>query len=803
MEKPKSSLPKTAQGLRQRAEELLRSIPADMPTMPTVDVQTLVYELNVHQVELEIQNEELRQAQLELSHSRDRYSDLYDFAPIGYVTLTKDGQILEANLTAAIFLGVERTALVGANLSAWIDRDAQDDWYLHRRAVFSSDARQNCEVNMHKADGTPVVVHLESIAFETGQEKRCRTALIDETILKHARQQLAESEQRYRRLTDAMTDYVYRVPVDHGRAGEIVHGANCEALTGFKAEEFLQNPRLWDSMVPREDRALVEQQVACLLSGKPAPPIDHRIQRKDGQIQWVLHTVSPEYDERGQLSAYDGLLRDITKRKEAETALNQLTETLEQRVAEQTHEVQLLAEAISHLAEGVVITDDELDWPGPRIRFVNQAMCRITGYTMDELVGKTPRVLQGAMSDAGTLEHLKSELAAGHSFQCELVNYRKNGTPYDAELFITPLFDSKGHRTNFVSIHRDITERKQAERELSRLAAIVQSSNDAITSKSLDGTIRSWNRAAERIYGYSAKEALGESIMLIVPPERREEELSILERFRRGEQIEHFETVRLCKERRPIDVSLSVSPIRDLAGRIVGASSIARDISERKTLQRQVLGIAEDEQRRIGQDLHDSTQQELSGLGMLAQTLLTSLSKTPDSSLGAQATKLRELATKIVKGIARTHQEVRSIARGLVPLRIGPQGLMDALRELAFRTDELDGVTCAFKCEQPVEVADSVTATHLYRIAQEAITNALRHGQPEHILIALEVDHGQPILQIADDGIGFNSMEASEGMGLKTMRYRASLIGATVTFKPVEAGGTLVSCRVSGGGDIR
>ncbi|MEX1027682.1 MAG: ATP-binding protein, partial [Candidatus Paceibacterota bacterium] len=132
-----------------------------------------------------------------------------------------------------------------------------------------------------------------------------------------------------------------------------------------------------------------------------------------------------------------------------------------------------------------------------------------------------------------------------------------------------------------------------------------------------------------------------------------------------------------------------------------------------------------------------------------------------------------------------------------------PEGLMDALRELASRTDELPGVTCAFKCEQPVDVADSFTATHLYRIAQEALTNALKHARPEHILIALESDNGHPILQVADDGTGFNSSEKSEGMGLKTMQYRASLIGANLAITPVESGGTLVTCKVFGGGNLR
>ena len=135
-------------------------------------------------------------------------------------------------------------------------------------------------------------------------------------------------------------------------------------------------------------------------------------------------------------------------------------------------------------------------------------------------------------------------------------------------------------------------------------------------------------------------------------------------------------------------------------------------------------------------------------------------------------------------------------------MRLVNEGLMDALRELASRTDDLEGITCAFKCEQPVEIANSLTATHLYRIAQEAITNALKHARPEHILISLELHNGQPVLQIADDGTGFDLTEQSDGIGLKTMVYRASLIGANLTITPVEAGGTLVTCKVFGGGSL-
>ena len=125
-------------------------------------------------------------------------------------------------------------------------------------------------------------------------------------------------EQRYQRLLEAVTDYVFHVRVENGRAVETVHASNCEAVTGYTPQEFYANPMLWIAMVPLEDRPIVEQQAACILAGRDAAPIEHRIRRKDGCLRWVLNTVSPQRDGGGQVIGYDGLLRDISDRMEAE-----------------------------------------------------------------------------------------------------------------------------------------------------------------------------------------------------------------------------------------------------------------------------------------------------------------------------------------------------------------------------------------------------------------------------------------------------------------------------------------------------
>ena len=170
----------------------------------------------------------------------------------------------------------------------------------------------------------------------------------------------------------------------------------------------------------------------------------------------------------------------------------------------------------------------------------------------------------------------------------EVIIEKPDGTRVTVSVHIDPIRDRDGAIVGVVNFFHDIRERKQAERTTGLLAAIVDSSDDAIVSKSLDGIITSWNRGAERLFGYSAEEAIGQHIKLIVPHDRQHEEATILERLGRGEQVEHFETVRVRKDGTRLDISLAISPVKDASGRVVGASKVLRDVTERKRVERAV-----------------------------------------------------------------------------------------------------------------------------------------------------------------------------------------------------------------------
>jgi PAS domain S-box-containing protein len=220
------------------------------------------------------------------------------------------------------------------------------------------------------------------------------------------------------------------------------------------------------------------------------------------------------------------------------------------------------------------------------------------GYREEEAVGQSADIIftpedreRGAPE-----EELRKAAEEGKALD-ERWHLRRDGTRFWASGVVTPLLDHEGNLRGFVKVARDQTERKRAVETRLRLAVIVELSDDAIISKDLTGRIESWNAGAERIFGYTEAEAVGQHITIILPPELREEEEDILRRLQAGERIEHFETVRVDKQGRRISVSLSISPIKDAEGRIIGASKIARDITERKRAEEERLRLLENERR--------------------------------------------------------------------------------------------------------------------------------------------------------------------------------------------------------------
>lgn len=233
-----------------------------------------------------------------------------------------------------------------------------------------------------------------------------------------------------------------------------------------------------------------------------------------------------------------------------------------------------------------------------------------------------------------------------------------------------------------------------------------------------------------------------------------------------------------------------ILPYRDEMDRVTGVVVTLIDVTAEKALREDIVTIATLEQQRIGQELHDGTQQELTGLGLLAQSLSESLGAKGEAAEAA-------LAAKLATGIAETNRHVHELSRGLVPVPVGAARLEAALTDLARRTETSAGLECRLEYSAPAEVADDFIATHLFRIAQEAVTNAARHAQATSVQIRLHSGRSELRLEVADNGKGMQQPKPEgSGVGLRIMEDRCALIGGSLTVGQRAGGGTIVSCLV-------
>jgi hypothetical protein len=332
--------------------------------------------------------------------------------------------------------------------------------------------------------------------------------------------------------------------------------------------------------------------------------------------------------------------------------------------------------------------------------------------------------------------------------------------------------------------HMEMQVQKQEE----RLSVTLKSMSDAAIGASPDGTIMSWNRGATRIFGYNEQEVVGKNLGFLTPSFYPNEMPEVLERIKQGEEVEHYESLRQCRDGSIINVSVKVSPIRDPLQRLDGVTIIARDITAKKQLEREILEISEKERGRIGRDLHDSLGQNLTGISLQLKVLESSLDEEGCSDSAEHARTIRAMIQDAI-------QQTRGLAKNLLTVTLKSQGLSAALSELAAYSENLYGssVRCSAQLER--EITDEVTASQLYHIAQEALTNAHHHGEAHNCLIRLREFDYEYLLQIYDDGQGLDSqMEA--GLGLKIMEFRANMINAHLSVKNNESGGVVVSCRV-------
>jgi len=733
---------------------------------------------------------ERERAEEALRESEERYRVVAETASDAIVVIDEDSVILFINGAAERIFGYARAEMLGQRLTMLMPERLRErhqaslERYLdtgRRRLAWSSIQLPG----LHKS-GKEIPLEISFGEFIKDGERLFSCFVRDITERREAEKRLREAETRYRTFAEQIPAVTYvQEPIESSNPKAITYmSPQYETMLGYPRESEMIDEEHWLRMLHPGDRERVlAEEARTDETGEPFK-MEYRVIAGDGRVVWVRDQATLVRDEGGRPLYWLGVQYDVTDQKQAEEALRQSGERYRTFVEQSTEGI-CRFELEVPFSTGLPVEEQiEHFYLHAFIAECNDAMAAMYGYARaEEIVGARLGDLL-PRSVPANVEYLEAFVSSGYRLaDVESHEVDREGNRRCFLNNLTGIVED-GLLARAWGTQRDITERRAAEEERSRLAAIVESSEDAILSKTVHGTITSWNRAAERLYGYSVEEAVGQSISMIVPPDRPDEVPEILRKVRRGERVEHLETVRVTKEGGHIDVSLTVSPVMNQEGKIVGASTIARDITYRKQAEETLRQAREAERNRIARDLHDDILQDIVYALQEIQIVQVLSKDGGDESLDEAAEALR----RSVEGLRGAIFELRikeTLDRSFVS---SLEALLDLNRRRARKSYELDLIV---EDGFPVALSE-VASRELLRIIQEALANVRRHAAARSVRVRLGRDGDLAHVEVADDGRGFDARNPGVGVGQQSMRQRAIELGGELEVESEPDRGTRV-----------
>ena len=560
----------------------------------------------------------------------------------------------------------------------------------------------------------------------------------------------------------------------------------------------------------------LQRRIDQINDGKQTNLFEHRLKRLDGETR-IVQAFSAPITYAGDTAAQT-VVRDITEQKQAQRELKS-REQQQKAAAElglyamQESDLQVLLDEIAYrITEALEVDycslmelrpeDDRLvlragtGWPE---ELIDEATLRNTQDNPQgtALASGEPVVLENCQE---ACDNSRFDTCLSQTFN----NAQSSATvPIQGPdgSFGVLSVHAKGHRSfsddeldflqTIAILAGNAIERKRTERELllseTRYRTVVEQQTELICRFAPDMELSFVNHAYSNYVGHDVEDLVGQSFLDLIPESDHDVVHEALQSITSDDPVHRFE-LRLYDDSDTLRwVQWDVRAFFDEGGDVAEFQASGRDITERKELEREVLKISARERRRIGRDLHDGLGSHLSGVAMLCRGVIRKIEAGED----IQKDVIEEISQLVQESIS----QVRKLARGLNPVKMDDEGLTNALQELASSVEAYPDLNCTFEWDSNLPDPSSEVSTHLYRIAQEAINNALKHGEPAHIRLRLLAEDDTLVLRVADDGDGFQpSTGEKNGMGLRVMRYRANTIGAQLRIHSTPGDGTQVTC---------